>query len=92
MDVYEDKEGERKEETGVPFPKAKYQMITSLVRKIQQGETRWRSQVTHLQRGWFVDPSLSSGMYWIDPDGQGVDPIHSNCDIGVRYKKLFRGA
>lgn len=29
------------------------------------------------------DPSLPSGMYWIDPDGQGVgdDPIYVNCDM-----------
>ena len=29
------------------------------------------------------DPSLSSGMYWIDPDGQGIgdDPIHVFCDM-----------
>ncbi|XP_046638029.1 uncharacterized protein LOC124316246 isoform X2 [Daphnia pulicaria] len=30
-----------------------------------------------------VDPSLSSGMHWIDPDGQGVgdDPIYVYCDM-----------
>ena len=30
-----------------------------------------------------ADPSLVSGMYWIDPDGQGVgdDPIYVNCDM-----------
>ncbi len=30
-----------------------------------------------------ADPSLSSGMYWIDPDGQGVgdDPIYVHCDM-----------
>ena len=30
-----------------------------------------------------ADPSLSSGMYWIDPDGQGVgdDPIYVECDM-----------
>lgn len=29
------------------------------------------------------DPSLPSGMYWIDPDGQGVgdDPIYVYCDM-----------
>ena len=29
------------------------------------------------------DPSLSSGMHWIDPDGQGVgdDPINVYCDM-----------
>ncbi|XP_046459861.1 neurexin-4-like isoform X2 [Daphnia pulex] len=30
-----------------------------------------------------ADPSASSGMYWIDPDGQGVgdDPIYVHCDM-----------
>jgi hypothetical protein len=30
-----------------------------------------------------ADPSLSTGVYWIDPDGQGVgdDPIQVNCDM-----------
>jgi hypothetical protein len=29
------------------------------------------------------DPSLPSGMHWIDPDGQGVgdDPIYVYCDM-----------
>ena len=32
-----------------------------------------------------VDPSLSSGMHWIDPDGQGVgdDPIYVYCDMAT---------
>ena len=30
-----------------------------------------------------ADPSLNSGMYWIDPDGQGIgdDPIYVDCDM-----------
>jgi hypothetical protein len=30
-----------------------------------------------------IDPSLSSGMHWIDPDGEGVgdDPIYVYCDM-----------
>jgi hypothetical protein len=30
-----------------------------------------------------ADPSLDSGMHWIDPDGQGVgdDPIYVHCDM-----------
>ncbi len=30
-----------------------------------------------------ADPSLSSGMFWVDPDGQGVgdDPIYVYCDM-----------
>ena len=31
------------------------------------------------------DPSLNSGMHWIDPDGQGVgdDPIYVYCDMAT---------
>ena len=30
-----------------------------------------------------ADPLLNSGMYWIDPDGQGVgdEPIYVECDM-----------
>lgn len=30
-----------------------------------------------------ADPSLTSGMYWIDPDGQGVgdSPVSVHCDM-----------
>ena len=32
-----------------------------------------------------ADPSLNSGMYWIDPDGYGVgdDPIYVACDMAT---------
>ncbi|XP_046648260.1 uncharacterized protein LOC124338218 isoform X1 [Daphnia pulicaria] len=32
-----------------------------------------------------VDPSLATGMYWIDPDGEGVgdDPIYVSCDMAT---------
>lgn len=32
-----------------------------------------------------ADPSLSSGMYWVDPDGQNIgdDPINVYCDMDL---------
>ena len=43
-----------------------------------------------------ANPSLSSGMQWIDPDGQGIgdDPIYVYCNMSsgkfiVRYFHLF---
>ena len=37
-----------------------------------------------------ANPSLASGMYWIDPDGQGVgdDPINVVCDMASGNTKL----
>ena len=36
-----------------------------------------------------ADPSLISGMYWIDPDGQGVgdDPISVYCNMLTGKRK-----
>lgn len=40
-----------------------------------------------------ADPSLTSGMYWIDPDGQGVgdDPIVVSCNMttGILQTEIF---
>jgi hypothetical protein len=38
-----------------------------------------------------ADPSLSSGMHWIDPDGQGVgdNPIYVYCDMTSGQKVKF---
>jgi hypothetical protein len=40
-----------------------------------------------------ADPSLPSGMHWIDPDGQGVgdDPIYVYCDVisGFKIRNIF---
>jgi hypothetical protein len=38
-----------------------------------------------------ADPSLPSGMQWIDPDGQGVgdDPIYVYCDMTSGIKIIF---
>lgn len=41
-----------------------------------------------------IDPSLPSGMYWIDPDGQGVgdDAIYVQCDMtsGTQMRKNLK--
>ncbi len=39
-----------------------------------------------------ADPSLISGMHWIDPDGQGVgdDPIYVYCNTTTGKKGIVR--
>ncbi len=38
-----------------------------------------------------ADPSLGSGMYWIDPDGQGVgdDPIYVYCNMATGSTEIL---
>lgn len=41
-----------------------------------------------------ADPSLGSGMYWIDPDGQGVgdDPIYVFCNMPQVQRRFYTTA
>jgi hypothetical protein len=41
-----------------------------------------------------ANPSIASGMQWIDPDGQGIgdDPIYVSCDMSsgkLRHFKIY---
>jgi hypothetical protein len=38
-----------------------------------------------------MNPSLASGMQWIDPDGQGIgdDPIYVYCDMSTGRKLIL---
>ena len=38
-----------------------------------------------------ANPSLASGMQWIDPDGQGIgdDPIYVYCDMSTGWKLIL---
>ena len=39
-----------------------------------------------------ANPSLSSGMQWVDPDGQGIgdDPIYVYCDMSSGKSRHFQ--
>ena len=41
-----------------------------------------------------ADPSLTSGMHWIDPDGQAVgdDPIYVYCDMTSGNETCFKSS
>ena len=38
-----------------------------------------------------ANPSIASGMQWIDPDGQGIgdDPIYVYCDMSIGWKLIL---
>ena len=38
------------------------------------------------------DPTLASGMHWIDPDGQGIgeDPIYVYCNMATGIKIIIQ--
>ena len=77
--------------------------IFSLESKVQQLEKTASKNVNQLtgkstiprtcREAHLADPSLASGMHWIDPDGQGVgdDPIFVYCNMttGRRHKRKY---
>ena len=61
-------------------------LLLALKNELQVGVQSGKQQVAihrtcHEARA--ANPSLPSGLYWIDPDGQGVgdDPINVFCDM-----------
>ena len=75
-------------------PSANYQSENVQIARQQSTETSTGSTMPRTCRDIRdAHPSQSSGMYWIDPDGQGVgdDPIVVSCNMttGILQTEIF---
>lgn len=78
-----------------PLPPIEKSIDGTLNRGIVGSETRAAAKSgmpRSCNEARLADPSLTSGVHWIDPDGQGVgdDPIQVYCDMSSGKPFIFR--
>jgi hypothetical protein len=64
-------------------PQTESEIVSNNRPNLIQSTTKSAAMPRTCRELWMANPSLQSGMHWIDPDGQGVgdNPIYVYCDM-----------
>jgi hypothetical protein len=70
-------------QSGQPKPQTESEIVSNNRQNLIQSIAKSAAMPRTCRELWMANPSLQSGMHWIDPDGQGVgdNPIYVYCDM-----------